>query len=107
MRRVTTLAHGFTVDSIDGIDWGGQNAGPRPVPSAKVLANVSALAKAADVIVMAIGEGPEAETGGDTNQLDLSKAQQVLFAAVHAAARPSAEIVTVLVGARCENHEFM
>lgn len=70
-------AHGFAVEAIEGVVFGGQNAADPALPSAAVLANVSRAARSADVVVMALGEGIEAETGGDINQLDLDEAQQV------------------------------
>lgn len=100
---LTTIGktRGLDVEAIEGVAFGGQNAAAPPLPSAAVLANVSRAARDADVVVMALGEGVEAETGGDINQLDLYEAQQVLFAAVQAAVETTAaEIVTVLVEAR-------
>ena len=92
--------YGLHVDSIEGVRFGGQNSADPPLPSPTVLANLSRAARAADVVVMALGEGVEAETGGDINQLDLADAEQVLFATVQAAVAPKTEIVTVLVEAR-------
>jgi beta-glucosidase len=92
---------GLNVEAIEGVVFGGQNAADPPLPSPAVLANVTKAAQNADVVVMALGEGVEAETGGDINQLDLDEAQQVLFATVQAAvATTAAEIVTVLAEAR-------
>jgi hypothetical protein len=61
------------------------------------LTQVTALAAASDVVIMAIGEAPESETPGSTDDLTMSASQLALFAAINATATP---LVTILVEPR-------
>lgn len=85
----TGLGSGVSVTSVQGVnfsDW--TQAG---------LDAAAAAAKAADVVVLAVGEAPESESEGIDNTLELSDSQKRLFEAVAAAGKP---VVTVLVEPR-------
>jgi len=65
--------------------------------SPAILSQVTAAAAASDVVILAIGEAPESETPGSTQDLTISDAQLALFAAINATATP---VVTILVEPR-------
>ncbi len=82
-------ALGFTVISMQGANFTSSDPAQ--------LALVTAAAQKADVVVLAVGEAPEKETAGDTEDLTLHPAQMALFAALNATSTP---LVTVLVEPR-------
>lgn len=65
--------------------------------SPSILDQVAALAAQVDVVVLAIGEAPESETPGSTNDLSMSPSQMALFAALNTTTTP---MITVLVEPR-------
>lgn len=89
---VTTIATplGITVTIFQGVNFTDYTPAN--------LNQAAAYAASADVIIMAIGEPPESETPGSTNDLSISPAQSALYTAISSASK--APIVTVLIEPR-------